>query len=118
VQWRKLQLGSGVVNFNPCAVVTRQQRKDSDVKRTTRQTPDYKRRLGCRARPAGPGTDYLVIRRLKILLYTEYFGPLYSTAKEAQADAERLFGKDGYLIEVRPWGQVSDELRAQCQNKE
>jgi hypothetical protein len=59
----------------------------------------------------GPGANYLVIRRKLVLGYVEYLGPMYSMPSMCRADAERLYGKPGYYLEVVPWRKASSDAK-------
>lgn len=48
----------------------------------------------------GRACEFLVLRIRDILGYVEYFGPMVSTPKMCQADAQRLYGKPGYRVKT------------------
>lgn len=51
-------------------------------------------------------SEYLVIRIRDIYRYHEYFGPMVSCAKDRHADAQRLYGRPGYTVQVVAWSKA------------
>ena len=71
-------------------------------------------------------SKYLVIRIREVLGYRDYFGPMVSYSRhgartplrsEAQADAERLFGKPGHRVEIKPWSVAPKHEKAKVRER-
>lgn len=55
-------------------------------------------------------STYLVIRLKDIFLYPEYFR-MVSDARNAKADAQRLYGKAGHHLRLIPWSQATAQQK-------